>query len=79
MFHSELFMNETIQWPDGDFTLQEAVDLNPAIPPAVIRKRLADAMAAKAVIQTKKGDAKIKGRFQVVKAAATPLKSGGIE
>jgi len=62
-------MSETIQWPGGDFTIQEAVDLNPAVPPAVVRKKLADAMAAKTIIQTKKGDGKIKGQFQVVKAA----------
>ena len=38
----------------------------------VIRKKLADAMAAKTIIQTKKGDAKIKGQFQVVKPTAAP-------
>jgi hypothetical protein len=63
-------MNEVIQWPSVDFTIQEAVDLNPAIPQAVIRKKLADAMAAKTIIQTKKGDGKIKGQFQVVKPVA---------
>ena len=63
-------MNETIQWPDGDFTIQQAVDLNPAVPQAVVRKKLADAMAAKLITQTKKGDGKIKGQFQVAKPAA---------
>ena len=65
-------MSDTIQWPDGDFTIQQAVDLNPAIAQAVVRKKLADAMAAKAIIQTKKGDGKIKGQFQVVKPSAAP-------
>ncbi|HEV2695727.1 MAG TPA: hypothetical protein VG347_22760 [Verrucomicrobiae bacterium] len=65
-------MSETIQWPEGDFTLQQAVDSNSAVPQAVVRKKLADAMAAKAIIQTKKGDAKIKGQFQVVKPTAAP-------
>jgi len=60
-------MNETIQWPDGEFTIQQAVELNPAVPQAVVRKKLADAMAAKAISQTKKGDGKIKGQFTVVK------------
>ncbi|MDR3457277.1 MAG: hypothetical protein P4N60_07515 [Verrucomicrobiae bacterium] len=60
-------MNETIQWPDGAFTIQQAVDLNPAVPQPVIRKKLAEAMAAKTIIQTKKGDGKVKGQFQVVK------------
>lgn len=62
-------MSDTIQWPDGNFTLQQAVDSNPTVPQAVVRKKLADAMAAKAIIQTKKGDAKIKGQFQTVKPA----------
>ena len=62
-------MSETIQWPDGDFTIQQAADLNPAVSQAVVRKKLADAMAAKTIIQTKKGDGKIKGQFQVVKTA----------
>lgn len=63
-------MNEAIQWPDGGFTIQQAVDLNPTVPQAMVRKQLADALAAKAIIQTKKGDGKIKGQFQVVKPAA---------
>ena len=71
MFHS-LLMNEVIQWPDGEFTIQAAVDRNPAIPQAVVRKKLSEAMAAKTIVQTKKGDAKIKGQFQVVKPASAP-------
>lgn len=62
-------MNETIQWPGGEFTIQAAVDLNPAIPQASIRKHLAEALAAKTIVQTKKGDGKIKGQFQLVKPA----------
>ena len=60
-------MTETIQWPPGEFTVQEAMNLNPALPQAVVRKKLSDAMAAKAIVQTQKGDGKIKGKFQVVK------------
>lgn len=63
-------MNDLIQWPSGDFTLQQAVDLNPAVPEVILRKKLADALAAKIVAQTKKGDGKVKGTFQVVKPAS---------
>lgn len=59
-------MTKTIQWPAGEFTLQNAVDLNANIPQAEIRKKLAEAIAAKTVVQTKKGNAKVKGTFQVV-------------
>ena len=62
-----MIMTETIQWPRGEFTVQEAVNLNPALPQAAVRKKLSDAMAAKAIVQTQKGDGKIKGKFQVVK------------
>ncbi|HSY17084.1 MAG TPA: hypothetical protein VK815_02065 [Candidatus Acidoferrales bacterium] len=62
-------MSEAIQWPGGDFTLQQAADLNPSIPQAALRKQLADAIAAKTILQTKKGDGKIKGQFLVVKPA----------
>lgn len=57
-------MNETIQWPGGDFTIQQAVELNPSIPEATIRKELSRATAAKKIVQTKKGDGKIKGTFK---------------
>ncbi len=57
-------MNETINWPKGEFTIEELVSLNPAFPPAAVRKKLSDAMAAKSVVQTQKGDRKIKGKFQ---------------
>ena len=60
-------MTKTIQWPDGEFTLQAAVDLNVGIPQAEVRKKLADGIAAKAIVQTQKGDGKIKGKFQAVK------------
>ena len=64
------FMNEAIQWPGGDFTIQQALELNPAIPQAVVRAKLADAIAAKSITRTKKGDGKTKGTFQVVAAGA---------
>lgn len=63
-------MDTTIQWPRGEFTIQEAVDLNPALPQAAVRKKLADAMAAKAIVQTQKGNDKVKGKFQLAKTAA---------
>lgn len=59
-------MNEPINWPKGEFTIEEAVSLNPAFPEAVIRKKLSDAISAKAIVQTQKGDRKTKGKFQVV-------------
>ncbi len=62
-------MNELINWPQGEFTIEEAVSLNPAFPQAVVRKKLSDGIAAKAIVQTQKGDRKIKGKFQVVKSA----------
>ena len=65
-------MNENIQWPGGEFTIQEAVSLNPALPQATVRERLSSAMAAKAIVQTQKGNGKIKGKFQVVTPAAQP-------
>ncbi|HEY5345433.1 MAG TPA: hypothetical protein VIK62_03725 [Verrucomicrobiae bacterium] len=59
-------MSDTIQWPRGEFTVQEAVNLNPTLPQATVRKKLSDAMAAKTIVQTQKGDGKIKGKFSVV-------------
>ena len=61
-----IYMSDTIQWPKGEFTVQEAVNLNPALPQATVRKKLSDALAAKAIVQTQKGDGKIKGKFSVV-------------
>ena len=60
-------MTDTIQWPDGEFTIQAAVDLNSTLTEAVVRKKLSAAMVAKAIVQTQKGDKKIKGKFKVVK------------
>jgi hypothetical protein len=60
-------MSDTIQWPDGEFTIQAAVELNSAQPETLVRKKLAEATAAKKIVQTQKGDKKIKGKFQVVK------------
>jgi len=62
-------MNKTIQWPAGDFALPAAVALNPALTEAAVRKQLSTALAAKTIVQTRKGDGKIPGTFQVVKAA----------
>ena len=59
-------MNETIPLPPGEFTIEEAVSLNSALPQAVVRKKLSDALAAKAIVQTQKGNGKNKGKFQVV-------------
>jgi len=61
-------MNETIQWPNGEFTIQEAIDANRGVSEAVVRQKLSAAMAAKAIVQTQKGNQKVKGKFQVVKA-----------
>ena len=62
-------MTKTIQWPGGEFTVQAAVDFNPSVPQAEVRKKLAEAIAAKTIAQTQKGDGRIKGKFQVVKAS----------
>ena len=69
IFHSADQMNEIIQWPAGDFTLPAAVALNPALPQAAVRQKLSAALAAKTIVQTRKGDGKIPGTFQVVKVA----------
>jgi hypothetical protein len=61
-------MSENIHWPAGEFTLEEAVRANAALPEAAIRKELADAIASKTLVQTKKGNHKIKGKFQAVAA-----------
>jgi hypothetical protein len=66
MFQSSLYMNEPINWPKGEFTIEEAVSLNPAYPEIVVRKKLSAAISAKAIVQTQKGDRKTKGKFQVV-------------
>ena len=59
-------MTKTIRWPDGEFTLQAAVNLNADVPQTEVRKKLAEKIAAKTIVQTQKGDGKIKGKFQVV-------------
>ena len=61
-------MNDNLNWPSGEFTLQAAVEQNSHLTEAVVRKKLSAAMLAKQVVQTKKGGAKIKGLFQVVVA-----------
>jgi len=60
-------MNETIPWPAGEFTIQEAFALNPTLSQAEVREKLAAAIAAKKIVQTRKGDRKNKGKFQVAK------------
>jgi hypothetical protein len=60
-------MTNTIRWPDGEWTLSAAVELNAGIPQTEVRQKLADGLAAKTIVQTQKGDGKIKGKFQVVK------------
>jgi hypothetical protein len=60
-------MTNSIRWPDGEFTLQAALDLNAAVLQADVRKKLADGIAAKQIIQTQKGDGKVPGKFQRVK------------
>jgi len=60
-------MTNTIHWPDGEFTLPEALALNPAVPQAEVRKKLSAGLAAKNIVQTQKGDGKIPGKFQQVK------------
>ena len=63
-------MTETIQWPAGEFTLQTLVEQHRALAEKVVRQKLADAISAKAVVQTKKGDKKVKGQFKVIKPSA---------
>jgi hypothetical protein len=65
-------MSDPINWPRGEFTIDEMVRLNPAFPETVVRKKLADGIAAKSVVQTQKGNQKVKGTFQVVKTGETP-------
>ena len=62
-------MNDTLNWPDGEFTLQTAVEKNSHLTEAIVRKKISEAMAAKRIVQTKKGDGKTKGLFRVVAAA----------
>jgi hypothetical protein len=62
-------MTNALRWPDGEFTLPAAVALNAAVPQAEIRKQLSAGLAAKTIVQTRKGDGNIQGAFQVVKAA----------
>ena len=72
MFHDRIIMNETINWPRGEFTIEEAVSLNPVFSQATVRKNLSDALAAKTITQTQKGNGKIKGKFSVASSSAAP-------
>jgi hypothetical protein len=57
-------MNETIRWPSGEFTIQEAMDLNPTLPQLAVRKKLSECIAAKTIVQSQKGNGKVKGKFR---------------
>lgn len=59
-------MEQLIQWPDGEFTIQDAIQRNAELPETRVREQLAAAIAARKVVQTQKGDRKIKGKFRVV-------------
>jgi hypothetical protein len=63
-------MTDTIQWPQGEFTLLTLVNQNRALAEKVVRQKLAEAITAKAVVQTKKGDKKVKGQFKVIRPMA---------
>ncbi len=65
-------MIDTIRWPEGEWTLPAALALNAGVPQAEVRKKLSAALAAKAIIQTQKGDGKIPGKFATVKPGAAP-------
>ena len=66
-------MNETINWPRGEFTIEEAVSMNPVFSQATVRKKLSDALAAKTIAQTQKGNGKIKGKFSVAPSVSAPV------
>jgi hypothetical protein len=59
-------MSTTMNWPTGEFTLQELIQLNPQFAEAAIRQALANGRTAKKIVQTQKGDKKVKGKFKVV-------------
>lgn len=65
-------MNLTINWPTGEFTLQDAIAQNPKVPQTQIREELAAGITRKAIVQTRKGNQKVKGAFQVVPAVDSP-------
>ena len=60
-------MSNLMNWPAAEFTIQELVNLNPQFAEAAVRKSLSDGITAKKIVQTKKGDKKVKGKFKVVK------------
>jgi hypothetical protein len=62
-----IIMTNTIRWPDGEFTLSAAVELNAGVSQAEIRKKLSTAIAAKTIVHIQKGDGKIPGKFKAVK------------
>ena len=60
-------MSISMNWPTADFTIQDLINLNPSFAEAAVRKSLADGVTAKKIVQTQKGDKKVKGKFKVVK------------
>ncbi len=63
-------MNESVQWPDGEFTIREAIARNSNLPEKSVRESLSAAISAKKIAQVRKGNHKIQGKFQVVKSQA---------
>ena len=60
-------MSNSMNWPVADFTIQELINLNPSFAEAAVRKSLSDGITAKKIVQTQKGDKKVKGKFKVIK------------
>ena len=60
-------MSNSMNWPVADFTIQELINLNPSFTETAVRKSLADGITAKKIVQTQKGDKKVKGKFKVIK------------
>ncbi len=60
-------MSNSMNWPVADFTIQELINLNPQFAEAAVRKSLSDGITAKKIVQTQKGDKKVKGKFKVIK------------
>jgi hypothetical protein len=67
------YMNETIVWPDGEFTIQDVFTVNAAMPQSAVREELAAAIEARRVVQTRKGTHRIKGKFKAVKEPAAKV------
>jgi hypothetical protein len=72
-------MNKPIHWPPGDFTIQAAIDLNSHVPQSEVRSKLSEGLADKTIVQTQKGNGKIKGKFRLANSApgGGPLPENG--